>query len=230
MTVVPTNLELMEMHVDALFTRDLHGDLAFVNEPGGVIASRFFIGQTKDGSVIGFRGDVTEAQRAALTAAALLEELGDTPLSPEPYREILASSAPVTHTESGPAFCFPRDLTGDETVLITDDNAHLLTPLLSTWAGDVHTCHPLMGVVVDGRAVSVCGTVRVTPLACEAGVDTAPVARGSGYAARVVSAWARAIRASGKTPLYSTSWRNEASRSVARKLGLLQFGSDLHIT
>jgi mono/diheme cytochrome c family protein len=64
----------------------------------------------------------------------------------------------------------------------------------------------------------------------EAGVETAASCRGRGYAAPVVAAWARAVRDVGRVPLYSTSWRNEASRAVARKLGLVCFGSDLHIT
>ena len=31
------------------------------------------------------------------------------------------------------------------------------------------------------------------------------------------------------TPLYSTSWDNEASRAVARRLGLLLIGEDWHL-
>jgi hypothetical protein len=31
-------------------------------------------------------------------------------------------------------------------------------------------------------------------------------------------------------PLYSTSWQNQASLALARKLGLIQYGADLHIT
>jgi hypothetical protein len=34
----------------------------------------------------------------------------------------------------------------------------------------------------------------------------------------------------GRTPLYSTSWENEASLALAKKLGLPQYGVDLHIT
>jgi hypothetical protein len=42
----------------------------------------------------------------------------------------------------------------------------------------------------------------------------------------VTAAWAAAIRASGRTPLYGTSWTNTASLEVARKLGLVVFASD----
>jgi len=67
-------------------------------------------------------------------------------------------------------------------------------------------------------------------MAHEAGVETAPPYRGRGHAAQVVAAWARAVLELGRVPLYSTSWQNEASRAVARKLSLIRFGDDLHIT
>src|SRR6266851_4539878 len=63
--------------------------------------------------------------------------------------------------------------------------------------------------------------------------DVAPVDKlellernGRGFAPRVTSAWAAAIRSSGRIPLYSTSWTNSASRAVARKLGLVQYAVD----
>ena len=72
--------------------------------------------------------------------------------------------------------------------------------------------------------------MRITPRAHEAGVETAAECRGRGHAAAVVARWAAAVREQGAEPLYSTSWRNKASRAVARKLGLVPVGRDLHIT
>jgi predicted GNAT family acetyltransferase len=88
----------------------------------------------------------------------------------------------------------------------------------------------MFALVVDGHAVAVCASVRHTSVADEAGVDTAASFRGRGFAGQVAAAWAQAVRAESRIPLYSTSWQNDASRAVARKLGLAQFGSDLHLT
>ena len=232
--------DLMGLHVEALFTHDAHGHLVRVNELNGAPAPRFFLGQARDGVVRRYRRDVPEAVRRALAAASAAAPLPDPAADPAAYASaslarsaaILARSAPVERTEAGPAFCFPGELPALDgaVVLVTEADVELLHPLLPAWVPDVRLSPPLFVLVVDGRAVTVCGSVRITARAHEAGVETAAAFRGRGYAAPVVAAWARAVRALGVTALYSTSWQNAASQAVARKLGLVLFGSGLHIT
>jgi RimJ/RimL family protein N-acetyltransferase len=231
-----TNSDLMRLHVEALFTHDAEGHVVRVNEPDGALAPRFFLGSTTDGAVWRFRHDVGHDVRRELEAAASQDDvLRDHGIGartgPSRYAEILARSAPVQRTWIGPAFCFPHELPATiDTMLVTEANAELLRPHLEAWVPDARLNPPLFARTVDGRAVAVCCSVRRTDMAHEVGVETAPSYRGRGYAAQVVTAWARAVRAMGRVPLYSTSWQNEASRAVARKLALIHFGSDLHIT
>lgn len=225
----------MRLHVEALFTRDDAGRLLVVNEPSGAVAPRFFLGRTANGNLWWFRHDVDaallndlralcESQPTSLDVAA---DLGNA----APFIARLAREEPVRKTEAGPAFHFPPDLSrGERTVQVTADNATLLSPYLEAWRGDVSTCAPLVVALEDGKAVSICGSVRVTEQAHEAGVETHPDFRRRGHAARAVRTWARTIREMNRIALYSTSWENESSRALANKLGLIQFGADLHMT
>jgi predicted GNAT family acetyltransferase len=88
---------------------------------------------------------------------------------------------------------------------------------------------PFVALVEKNRVVSVCRSVRITPEAHEAGVETLPDFRGNGYAKDVVTEWARIVRAAGAIPLYSTAWENNASQAVARKLRLKCYGTDFNI-
>ncbi len=89
---------------------------------------------------------------------------------------------------------------------------------------------PAFAVMDGDRIASLCGSSRDGVDAAEAGLVTYEPYRGRGYAARVTAAWARAIRTSGRIPLYSTSWTNAASLAVARKLNLIPYASDWSIT
>jgi RimJ/RimL family protein N-acetyltransferase len=140
--------------------------------------------------------------------------------------ELLGGAGPRP-METGPAFRFPDPIPGSgEAVQLTKANVEvagstfpwLLTELPDWW--------PCFAVVRDGIAVSICFSSRIGPRACEAGVDTLPAFRGRGFASAATAAWAASIQASGRIPLYSTSWDNLASRGVARHLGLIMFGAD----
>ena len=84
---------------------------------------------------------------------------------------------------------------------------------------------PIAAVEAEGSAISVCCCAARTGDAAEAGLETASAFRGEGLAVRVTAAWALAVRASGRVPLYSTSWDNTASLKVARKLDLALYAS-----
>ena len=82
---------------------------------------------------------------------------------------------------------------------------------------------PIAAVERDGHAVSVCCCARRSDEAAEAGLDTAAAFRRAGLGARVTAAWATAVHASGRVPLYSTSWTNTASLGVAARLNLVAY-------
>lgn len=230
--IVLTNRDLLRIHVEALFTRDAAGRLVRINEPRGARAPRFFLGRTDEGTDCWFRDDLAADVIQELEACAATGPSGMNigPAEAAMFESILARRAPVGLTWSGPAFRFPRRVTaGRGTVWITPENENLLRPLLSDWLDGVEHCQPLCAVVVDEHVVAVCGSVRRSAVAHEAGVETAPAYRRRGYAAVVVDSWASAVAAEDRVPLYSTSWTNVASRALARRLGLVRFASDLYI-
>jgi len=233
-----TDLELMRQHVDAEFTHDAAGCMVSTNEPAAVPAPRFFLGHTSDAMVHRYRADVSAARRSALKAAieAVARDSSSAaagePLDPTPFERILSQDAPIKHTSVGLAFRFPRTLRSEPgtQILRSSEDANLLHPLLAAWAPDIRASAPLVAFVFDGQAVAVCGSVRITPRAHEAGVETASPFRGRGYGRAAVSAWSAAVRALDAEPLYSTTWQNTASRALACSLGLVSVGRDLHIT
>ncbi|MGH7540452.1 MAG: GNAT family N-acetyltransferase [Gemmatimonadota bacterium] len=221
--------------METLFTCDDAGRLVAVNERGGALAPRFFLGRTADGNAWWFRHDVDAALANELHALCESQptdlEVEAGPGSAAPFIACLAREEPVRRTWAGPAFRFPSVMPGNEiAVPVTSDNATVLSPYFEEWREDVSAGVPVAVVLEGGKAVSLCCSVRVTPQAHEAGVETHPDFRGRGHAARAVSAWARAVREMNRIPLYSTSWENEPSLAVAKKLGLIRYGVDLHIT
>jgi len=127
----------------------------------------------------------------------------------------------------GPKFVFPEVLDEPAHPIAVIDDEDALSHHFRGWVrGEIAAvCAPVMAIVVDENPVSVCFSARSSPVAAAAGVETAVPFRGRGYASAVTAAWARAIRASGRTPYYSTSWTNTASLANARKLGLITHGS-----
>jgi hypothetical protein len=192
-----------------------------------------------------------------VAAEPVTDDLERPPACLPTVRAALQEHAPIIDDEAGPAYCFPDAIDerseamgggdptgiaggaggkaprgiggGDGAVAVTIENAHLLQRWLPEWLPDVSSWLPLMTVLVDGAAVSICACARIPGEATEAGLETHPVFRGRGHAATVTAAWARAMRDRGVVPLYSTSWTNRSSQRVAAKLGLHRYGASMSI-
>jgi len=235
---MPADLELMHIHARALFTHDAESRLVFVNEPNGspVPAPRLFLGRTGAGNVWRFRADVSEKIVKELDALCADEppvdvESDEAPRHLDEFVRLLESDAPVEKISGGPAYQFAEFELPSKCLLtvVTQNNAELLKGGFEDLMADVSVEQPFVAITEENRAVSVCRSVRITPEAHEAGLETLPEFRGKGCAGDVTAEWARRVRAFGAMPLYSTSWENKASQAVARKLYLRCYGSDFEI-
>lgn len=214
-----------ELQLHTLFILNDHGQIVSTREHGRRPGPRFALVRDASGCAWATRVGVVD------TVAAQLNELAKKePPAPDPRSEPIHATQYVSllggRVISGPAFTFP-DLIPHRGDVVPVESVSQLQRHFRGWSADeLPECVPIVAVMEKGHAVSVCFSARRSRLAAEAGVETAPTFRGQGLAARVTAAWARAVRATGRIPLYSTSWDNPASLAVARKLALTACGSD----
>jgi hypothetical protein len=225
------------MHLEVLFRFDRRGRMVRVNEPGGERAPRLHLGRTRQGNLWRFRDDVPDA-----LAAQLADRLARLPFTAEPGRQLeglgevrslLDRHGPIVGTWTGPAWRFPDAIAiaapaGVER--LSAGNRALWRRHFPWLDAELPYRQPCLATVVDGHAVSICFSARLSGEAAEAGVETIAAYRGRGLAPAAVAAWAAAVREEGREPLYCTSFDNVASRRVAETLGLVLYGVDLAFT
>ncbi len=128
-------------------------------------------------------------------------------------REVVLWHNNVPHVERDRAQPLARVLTPGDAGLLDafapDGAAHYLGPEVA----------PCVGVIAQGRLVSVAHSARRTAAACELGIDTLLDARRQGYARTATLAWAGAVRREGLTPIYSAFADNVASLRLAASAG-----------
>lgn len=225
----PTVHELMERHVEAMFTHDLNRRMRTINEPwpGEALAPRFFLGRTIEGTAIcRFRYDVPERLIEPLEELCADEPAVRDFQSKPKYFDAYLNYLQADKFTMGPCFLVPREAASTRQVVrLTRDNISEVGLDGFEWlAEEIDYVQPCIAFLHANRAVSICRSVRVTSQAHEAGLETLVEYRGKGYAAAVVAAWAMEVRKGGGLPLYSTSWENPASQRVASKLGLSFYG------
>ena len=217
-----------DLHLRTLYILDDRGRIAATREPAANPTPAFCLIRGAATCVWAIRADVPDNIAAEIDALARDEppvsDLREPPRHAERYASLFGG--PVW---SGPAFSFPDALPDLGDVAFIDDLRPLERHLRGWVAEEIPGCAPIVAVLEDGDVVSVCFSARRSEVAAEAGLETAEAFRGRGLAPRVTAAWALAVRASGRTPLYSTSWDNDPSLAVARKLRLQAYASNWSI-
>ena len=213
-----------ELQLRTLYVLNGMGRLVSMREPGSHRPPLFAVIRGEGKVAWAVRDDVPSELAEEIDELVRTEPTGEMerdPIQAEGYQSLVGGD----RVESGPAFEFPDSIGRPESVVLIQDPA-LLTGEISDLADEIDGRAPVLGILDNGRAVSVCLCARLSDEAAEAGLNTREAYRGRGYGPRVAAAWGHAIRASGRVPLYSTSWTNTASLSVARKLGLQLYASN----
>jgi hypothetical protein len=219
-----------QLQLKTSFVFDAAGRIASTREPQATPGPLFALVRSTTSCAWAVRSDVTEAVAIELNCLAgeepPLSDLRDPPLHADRYTALIAGQV-----QSGLAFTFPRAIPQPLGIVVIEDE-QLLEHHFRGWVvGEIAAGRaPVMAIIENGYPVSVCFSARWSGVAAEAGVETAPSFRGRGLAPRVIAAWALAVRASGRTPLYSTDWSNAASLAVARKLGLEAYAADWSVS
>jgi GNAT acetyltransferase-like protein len=219
-----------EIQLHTLYVLDADGRIVRAREPG---PSRpppaLAMVRSTSGCAWAMRTDLPAALAREVAALAReeppLRDLRDPPVHEARYIELLGG-----RVSAGPAFTFPEPLRAPAEVVRVQREAQLEHHFHGWEAGEIADGRgPVVAIFDEGHPVSICFCARRSDVAAEAGLETAEPFRRRGFGARVTLAWAAAIRASGLTPLYSTSWINAPSLAVARKLGLVAYASDWRI-
>lgn len=226
---------LLEERVGALYRTDADGRLLGSNEWDSRPAPRFHLMRTAAGPILRGRADFPADLLQRLQALSLREPPDQAftrlPAQSDQYLAVLAEHTPMEKIWAGPAFVLPPAPAPCLDVVNIDEGAReRLVGRFDDWLDDVGHRRPFVAVIAEGAAAAICASVRISPTVHCAGVETHPDFRRRGYALAAVAGWARAVRACGATPFYSTSWDNLASQRVAQRLKAQLVGVDFHVT
>ena len=213
-----------DIHLRTLFLLDSAGRIRGTREPNPDRGPLFALIRGRASCAWAVRADLSQEIAEKLAGLAREEppvaDFRDAPVHAERYRSLAGGEE-----YSGPAFAFPETVEQHAATVLVNE-VQLLARHFSGWtAAEIPGRSPVVAVVEDGHAVSVCFCARRSDTVAEAGLETAAEYRGRWLGPQVAAAWALAVRASGRIPLYSTSWSNAASLSVAGKLGLVAYAS-----
>jgi hypothetical protein len=216
-----TQLLTSEIELTTGYVLDDRGRIVSTREPQASHGPLFTIIRSSTESAWAVHADVPEELAEQIAILARREppavDLRAAPVHAAEYLSLTRGRLGF----AGPAFLFPETLAPQAGVVPVDDERWLQRNFRGWQLGEISAGRaPVLAVVEDGLPVSICFCARRSDIAAAAGLETAEAFRGRGFGPRVTAAWAMAVRASGRVPLYSAAWSNEPSLTVARKLGL----------
>lgn len=217
-----------QLQLETLFVLDGEGRIVSTREPNATGGPAFTLVRDQRACAWAVHRNVPVERARELDELARTEqpltELTDSPRRMNDYLACIGG-----RIDTGPVFTFPPAIAAESGVSVITDISRLERHFRGWTVEELPERSPILGIIEDGQAVSVCFCARRTPAAAEAGLETAPNFRGRGFGARVVAAWGRAIWDAGRLPMYSTSWNNVASLGVARRIQLVPCASDWSI-
>jgi hypothetical protein len=204
-----------------------------VSDAHGIPNPIVFYGRTEAGALVRFREDIDHALIGRLAQVMPLNAvpypIPTLPASATAIGRIIREVMPENVMWSGPAYVLTK-LPPAPGIHVIRASAESLSDGFARLLPRLDGVQPIFCVVERGKAVSACFSARTTNNAAEGGVETLEQFRGRGYAVAVTRSWALEIQHSGRLALYSTSWTNIQSMSVAAKLGAYRFGADFHVS
>ena len=176
-----SDIKLMRLHADVLFVHDTTGRLVYVNEsvdPEDYPTPIIYVGRTQDGTVYRCRWDVPEVicfqVQDTVNRFGTLNMTEHRGLVPE-LKDVVRSHAEVDNVWTGLAHRFPDVVEVFScNVFVDRSNSELLGGGFDDIMPELEVAQPCVVLVVDGRAVSICRSVRKSAFADVAGVEALP--------------------------------------------------------
>jgi RimJ/RimL family protein N-acetyltransferase len=216
--VVTSAHDLLAAEIEIGYVRDERGRLLHDNVPSGPPAPLVVVGFPAAGEPIVVCGAQLEDVVANKVRRIVAEDRRGA------ADRIVRTLGAGVRAETGPVWVVPADLP----LIDLDPDARVVwheefgSQLPQEVVDDLEA--PWAAVVVGGRVVSSCDTVRRGPSGFEAGVRTATEHRARGYAAAATAEWGRRMQALGRPLFYATNDDNRSSQRVAQRLGLVPIG------
>jgi RimJ/RimL family protein N-acetyltransferase len=247
MTCGADGLRLREIQAATLFDLAESGRLVEGSSPDRPVAPRLWIAGSAAGNVVRCRVDVGAAAAQAIEALVAHEP----PMRAEHHAprhldddvQILEAEAAVEDVSRELTYVFPATMRhwheGPVVRSHTVEGLQLLEQLEASGMpeafaamgfGDARDLWPPWCIALEGDAVAaIAFAARLSPLAAEVGVATAPAFRRRGLAAAAAAEWASLPELDDRTLFYSADAENVSSQHVAERLGLALLGPSLSI-